>query len=121
MMDFNMDLRQWFIIFFYKKSSGGAVKLAWSEILATWDKSAIMSNQKLDGVLHKPIFSKFEKRKVYSSYNKVNKVFRFLWYIIYIYRKYVWVVSLKYEKRITVTNAFQKLLNESNHKPKKHK
>ena len=80
-----------------------------------------MSNHKLDGLLHTPTFSKFEKRKVYSSYNKVNKVFRFLWYSIYIYRKYVWVVSLKYEKRITVTNAFQKLLNESNHKPKKHK
>ena len=47
-------------------------------ILATLDKSAIMSNQQLDGVLDKPIFRRFEKRKVYSSYNKVNEVFRFL-------------------------------------------
>ena len=90
-------------------------------ILATLDKSAIMSNQKLDGVLDKPIFRRFEKRKVYSPYNKVNEVFRFLWHIIHIYSKYVWVVSLEDEKRITITNAFQKLLNESNYKLKKHK
>ena len=47
-------------------------------ILATLGKSAIVSNQQLDGVLDKPIFRRFEKRKVYLSYNKVNEVFCFL-------------------------------------------
>ena len=39
--------------------------------------------------------------------------------IIDIYSKYAWVVPLKDEKGITITSAFQKFLNESEHKPNK--
>ena len=41
--------------FFYEKTSGSAVK------------SEIMSNQELAKELQRPIITKFEKRKVYSS------------------------------------------------------
>ena len=34
-----------------------------------------------------------------------------------IYNKDAWVIPLKYKKGITITNAFQKILNESNRKP----
>ena len=39
--------------------------------------------------------------------------------IIDIYDKYPWVISLKDKKGITINNIFQKLLDESNHKPNK--
>ena len=40
-------------------------------------------------------------------------------FIIDIYSKYAWFVLLKDEKDITITNAFQQRLDESNHKPNK--
>ena len=51
--------------------------------------------------------------------SKFNKGTRFLLCVIYIFSKYVWVVALKYKRRITITNAFQTILNESKHKPNK--
>ena len=49
--------------------------------------------------------------------SKFNKGFRFLLCVINIYNKYAWVIPLKDKKGITITNAFQKILNESKHKP----
>ena len=84
--------------------------------------------------LHKPIIRKFKKRTVYSRFkgniwsadladmqliNKFNKGFRFLLCVIDIFSKYAWVVPLKDKKGITITNAFQKILKESNRKPNK--
>ena len=48
---------------------------------------------------------------------KFNKGFRFLLCVIDIFSKYAWVVPLKDKKGITITNAFQKILKESNRKP----
>ena len=84
--------------------------------------------------LHKPIIRKFKKRSVYSRFkdiiwsddladmqiiSKFNKGFRFLLCAIDIFSKYAWVVPLKDKKGITITNAFQKILKESNRKPNK--
>ena len=84
--------------------------------------------------LHKPVINKFEKQKVYSPFVnniwdadlagiqlicKFNKRIGFLICVIYIFSKYVWVISLKDKKGITITNAFQKILDESNRKPNK--
>ena len=84
--------------------------------------------------LHKPIIRKFKKRTVYSRFkdniwgadlgdtqliSKFNKGLRFLLCVIDIFSKYVWVVPLKDKKVITITNAFQKNLKESNRKTKK--
>ena len=49
--------------------------------------------------------------------SKFNKGFRFLLCVIDIYSKYAWVIPLKDKKVITITNAFQKILNESARKP----
>ena len=38
--------------------------------------------------------------------------------VIDIYSKYKWVVSLKYKKGVTVVDACQKTLDDSNRKPK---
>ena len=39
--------------------------------------------------------------------------------VIDIFSKYAWVVPLKDKKGITIINAFQKILKESNRKPNK--
>ena len=51
--------------------------------------------------------------------SKFNKGFRCLLCAIDIYCKYVWVILLKDKKGITITNAFQNILDESNCKPSK--
>ena len=50
---------------------------------------------------------------------KFNKGFIFLLCAIDIFSKYAWVVPLKDKKGITITNAFQKVLKESNKKSNK--
>ena len=84
--------------------------------------------------LHKPIIRKFKKRNVYSSFtdniwgvhladmqslSKFNKGFRFLLCVIDIFSKYAWVIPLKDKKGVSIVNAFQKILKESNRKPNK--
>ena len=80
------------------------------------------------------LLKKSNKRKVYSSFkdniqgvdladvqllSKFNKGFRFLLCVIDIFSKYAWVVPLKDKKGISIFNAFQKILKESNGKPNK--
>ena len=107
-------------------------------LLKIQNKSAIknenISDKELAEELHKPIIRKFNKRKAHSSFidkiwgadladmkliSKFNEVFKFLLFIIDIYSKYAWVIPLKDEKGITITNAFPKILNESKCKPNK--
>ena len=51
--------------------------------------------------------------------SNLNKRLRFLLCAFEIYSKYAWVISLNDKKGITITNAFQKVLDESNRKPNK--
>ena len=46
--------------------------------------------------------------------SKFDKAFRCLLRVIDIYSKYTWVIPLKDKNSITITNAFQKILDESN-------
>ena len=48
-----------------------------------------------------------------------NKGFRFLLFVIDIFGKYAWVGPLKDKKGISIANAFQKILKQSNRKPNK--
>ena len=48
--------------------------------------------------------------------NKFDKGFRFSLWVIDIFNKYTWVIVLK---GITITNAFQKILDDSKRKPTK--
>ena len=43
----------------------------------------------------------------------------FLLCVIHISSNYTWAIPLKDKKRITITNVFQKILDESNYKPNK--
>ena len=51
--------------------------------------------------------------------SKFNRGFRFLLCVIDIYRNYTWVINLKVKKGVTIANAFEKFLDELNHKPNK--
>ena len=52
--------------------------------------------------------------------SKFNKGIRFLLCVINTFSKYVWVVPLTKDKKgTTITNAFQKMLDESKLKPNK--
>ena len=108
--------------FFDKKSTGGSVNIP------------LDFNRLLAEGLHKPIIRKFKKRKVYSSFrdniwgadladmqllSKFNKVFRFLLCVIDVFRKYAWLIPLKDKKGVSIVNAFQKILKESDRKPNK--
>ena len=51
--------------------------------------------------------------------SKLNKGFRFLLCAVDNYSKYLWVIPLKDKKAITITNAFQKILDELKRNPSK--
>ena len=107
--------------FFDKKSQGSSINIPFE------------FNEQLANELHKPIIRNFKKRKMYSSFrdniwgvyladmqllSKFNKGLDF-YYVIEIFSKYTWVIPLKDKKSISILNAFQKILKESNRKPNK--
>ena len=51
--------------------------------------------------------------------SQFNRRFRFLLRVIDIFSKYAWVVPLKDKEGVTIVNAFQKIIKESNTKPNK--
>ena len=79
--------------------------------------------------LHKPVIKKINKRKVYSQFkdniwgvdladmkllSKQNKGIKYLLCAIDLYSKYAFVVPLKDKKGITIVNAFDKIIKQSN-------
>ena len=109
--------------FFDKKSKGSGVA-----------NNEIKQNLQLAEELHKPIIRKFKKRKVYSGFedniwradladmqliSQLNKEFRFLLCVIDTFSKYTWAVPLKDKKGVSIVNAFQRILDDSNRKPNK--
>ena len=52
---------------------------------------------------------------------KFKKGFRFLLCVIHMFSKYAWVVPLKDKKGISIVNAFQKILKESDRSEAKSK
>ena len=52
--------------------------------------------------------------------SKFDKRIHFLLCVIGIFSKYPWVFPLKDKKGMTITNAFQKILDESDRKPNKN-
>ena len=84
--------------------------------------------------LHKLVIKKFNRRKVYSQFkdniwgvdladmqslSRKNKGIKYLWCAIDLYSKYAFVIPLKYKKGISIVNAFNKIIKQSNRKPNK--
>ena len=96
--------------------------------------SGIASSSILVDELHKPIIKKFNKRKVYSQFkdniwgvgiadmqslSRKNKGIKYLLCAIDLYSKYAFVIPLKDKKGISIVNAFDKIIKQSNRKPNK--
>ena len=94
----------------------------------------IKQNLQLAKELHKPIIRNFKKRTVYSGFkgniwgvdladmqwpSKYNKGIKYLLCAIDLFSKYAWVVPIKDKKGVSIVDAFQKILKESNRKPNK--
>ena len=105
--------------FFDKKSTGSGFK-----------SSSILADE-----LHKPIIKKFDKRKVYSQFkdniwgvdladmqslSRKNKGIKYLLCAIDLYSKYAFVIPLKDKKGISIVNAFDKIIKQSERKPIKY-
>ena len=84
--------------------------------------------------LHQPVIIKFNKRKIYSQFkdniwgvdladmqsvSKKNKGIKYFLCAIDLFSKYVFVVPLKDKKGISIINAFNKIIKQSNRKPNK--
>ena len=82
----------------------------------------------------KPIIRKFNKRKIYSQFkdniwgvdladmqslSRKNKGIKYLLCAIDLYSKYAFVISLKDKKGISIVNAFNKIIKQSNRNPNK--
>ena len=91
-------------------------------------------NKILAEELHKPVIRKFNKRKVYSQFkdniwrvdladtkllSKQNKGIKHLLCAIYLFSKYAFTVPLKDKKGVSITNAFNKIIDQSNRKQNK--
>ena len=107
--------------------------------VALLDKKAmsgkgIKNNKVLAEELHNPVIKKFNKRKVYSQFkdniwgvdladmrllSKQNKSIKYLLCAIDLFSKYAFAVPLKDKKGISITNAFNKIIKQSNRKPNK--
>ena len=117
--------------FFDKKSMGRSFK----KLKNTVEPSALArSSSILADERHKPIIRKFNKRKVYSQFkdniwgvdladmqslNRKNKGFKYILCAIDLYSKYAFVIPLKDKNGITIVNAFNKIIKQSNRKPNK--
>ena len=108
--------------FFDKKSTGSGINTA-------KPSSSILADE-----LHKPIINKFNKRKVYSqvkdniwgvdladmqSLSRKNKGIKYLLCAIDLYSNYAFVIPLKDKKGISIVNAFNKIIKQSERKPNK--
>ena len=110
--------------FFDKKSMGSGFKKLKN---TTKPSSSILADE-----LHKPIINKFNKRKAYSQFkdniwgvdladmqslSRKNKGIKYLLCAIDLYSKYAFVIPLKDKKGISIVNAFNKVIKQSERKP----
>ena len=115
--------------FFDKKTANGDI-----QSMQQNERPLDLAMQQLTEELHKPNIIKFKKRKVYSTFkdniwgadladmqliSKFNKGFIFLLCVIDIFSKYAWVFPLRDKKGVSIVNAFQSILKDSNRKPNK--
>ena len=113
---------------------GNAKSTAKPSALARSSLERTKNNKILAEELHKPVIKKFNKRKVYSQFkdniwgvdlaetqslSKKKKGIKYILCAIDLFSKYAFVVPLKDKKGISIVNAFNKIIKQSNRKPNK--
>ena len=121
--DYQRGLDSMVYKFFDKESIGSGI------INTTKPSSLILADE-----LHKPVIKKFEKRNVYSQFkdniwgvdladmqslSRKNKGIKYLLCAIDLFSKYAFVIPLRDKKGISIVNAFDKIIKQSNRKPNK--
>ena len=114
--------------------TGNAKPTAEPSTLARSSLERTGNNKILAEELHKPVIKKFNKRKVYSQFrdniwgvdladtrslSKKIKDIKYLLCAIDLFSKCAFVVPLKDKKGISIVNAFNKIIKQSNRKPNK--
>ena len=94
-----------------------------------WSGTVKPSSSILADELHKPVIKKIIKRKVYSQFedniwgvdladmqslSRKNKGIKYILCAIDLYSKYAFVIPLKHKKGISIVNAFDKIIEQSN-------
>ena len=121
--------------FFEKKSTGSGFKKLKNTTKPTAGPSALARNSSiLADERHKPILRKFNKGKVYSQFkdniwgvdladmqslSRKNKGIKYFLCVIDLYSKYAFAIPLKDKKGVSIVNAFNKIIKQSNRKPNK--
>ena len=115
--------------FFDKKSTVNPSSLEHMGSGIARDSSSILADE-----LHQPVIKKFNKKKAYlqfkdniwgvdladiQSLSRKNKGIKYLLCAIDLYSKYAFVIPLKDKKGISIVNAFDKIMKQSNRKPNK--
>ena len=115
--------------FFDKKSMGSGMARDTTTSSSLERSSLILADE-----LHKPVIKKFNKRKVYSQFkdniwgvdladmqslSRNNKGINYLLCAIDLFSKYAFVIPLKDKKRVSIVNAFDKIIKQSERKPNK--
>ena len=121
-MDINVDLLQWFKNVLIKKLLVAISKL---KIFLKKNQQKNYTRQLLENLMKEKythllltIFGGADLPEM-QLISKFNKGFRILLCVIDIQSKNALAIPLKDKKGITITNDFQKILNESNRKPNK--
>ena len=121
--------------FFDKKSIGSGFKKLKNMTKLTAEPSALARNSLiLANEHHKPFIRKFNKRKVYlqfkdniwgvdlagmQSLSRKNEGIKYLLCAVDLCSKYAFVIPLKDKKGISIVNAFNIIIKQSNRKPNK--
>ena len=125
--------------FFDKKSTAEPSSLectgsGFKKLKNTAKPSALARSSSIADERHKPIIRKFNKRKVYSQFkdniwgvdladmqslSRKNKGIKYLLCAIDLYSRYAFVIPLKDKKGISIVNALNKIIKQSNRKPNK--
>ena len=115
--------------FFDETSMGSGIARDRTKSSSLERSSSILADE-----LHKPVIKKFNKRKAYSQFkdnkwgvdlvdmqslSRKNKGIKYLLCAIDLYSKYAFVIPLKYKKGISIVDAFDKKIKQSNRKPNK--
>ena len=121
-MDINVDLLQWFKNVLIKKL---LVAISKMKIFLKKNQQKNYTRQLLENLMKEKythllltIFGGADLPEM-QLISKFNKGFRILLYVIDVQSKYALAIPLRDKKGITITNDFQKILNESNRKPNK--
>ena len=112
-----------------KKSTGSGIARDTTKSSSLERSSSILADE-----LDKPIINKFSKIKVYSQFkdniwgadladmqslSRKNKGIKYLLCAIDLYSKYAFLIPLKDKKGISIVNAFNKIIKQSERKPYK--